>query len=108
MKHSDAQQHLARLTRNLYDDSPEKAAILAASAALAFTHRIACHGGPVAIPAETLFKKIKIEAEPLTVLEPKLKPYQKPSEGVTNADADPVDERSAAVDPGHDESRGVA
>lgn len=69
MKHSVAQSLLARLSANLYDDSPEKAAVAAASRALAFVHGIACRNGPVSIPVQTMFGSVSIECEPETVLE---------------------------------------
>lgn len=93
MKHSVAQDCLSRLYRSLYDGSPEKAAVAAASHALAFVHGIACYNGPASIPAGEKLRKVGIEIEPETVLEPKLELW---SNG--NAHADPVDERSAAID----------
>lgn len=94
MKHSDAQLLLARIGRNLYDGTPEQAALAAAAAALRFVHGIACHQGPVSIPAQTLLAKVEIKIEPATVILPPLKSIGGPS----HAHAHALDKTSQAVD----------
>lgn len=68
MKYTEAQVVLERLSRSLYDDSPEKTMLTAARAALAFVNDMGSSRVlPAAIPAKDLLARFWVEVEAVNV-----------------------------------------